>query len=291
MQFGKVDSVEGIDLLLPPDDPKSVFGVKGSELPPIYIGCAKWNRQDLKGFYPRGTKDELTYYATQFNAIELNATFYHYNKAQVEKWREKTPDGFKFFPKVNQRISHWGRLLDVKEEVTAYCDAMSLFEDRLGMIFLQMVENFRCEKNFERMNSFIMQWPKVFPLAVEVRSADWFARPEYYELLEKHQVSHVITDTAGRRDLLHMRLTSPKAFVRYVGANDPSDYTRLDDWVKRIGEWIDKGIEEVCFFVHQNIELESPLLTSYLIKRLNLNLGYKLKVPGDNRTSQQTLFD
>jgi uncharacterized protein YecE (DUF72 family) len=41
------------------------------------LSCAKWNKQDLKGFYPRGTKDELAYYSTQFNSIELNATFYN----------------------------------------------------------------------------------------------------------------------------------------------------------------------------------------------------------------------
>ena len=32
-------------------------------------------KQILKDFYPKGTKDELTYYATQFNSIEMNATF------------------------------------------------------------------------------------------------------------------------------------------------------------------------------------------------------------------------
>jgi len=285
MQFGKVDSVEGIDFTLPLDDPQSVFGIKGKGLPPIYVGCAKWGRKDLKGFYPRGTKDELIYYSSQFNSIELNAVFYNYRKDQVEKWRDKTPKGFKFFPKVNQRISHWGRLRDVSNEVTEYCDAMCLFEDRLGMVFLQLIENFKHEKNFDRLSNFIDQWPKAFPLAVEVRSTDWFADPAYYELLEQHKASHVITDTGGRRDLLHMRLTSPKAFVRYVGTNDPTDYTRLDDWVVRIGEWIDKGIEEIYFFVHQNIELESPLLTAYFIEQLNSRFGYQLKIP--NRGDDQ----
>ncbi len=289
MQFGKVDSIKGIDFTLPPDDLQSVFGKGATGLPPIYVGCAKWNRQDLKGFYPRGTKDELTYYSSQFNAIELNATFYNYSKDQIEKWRDKTPKGFKFFPKINQRISHWGRLKDVTDEVTEYCDAISLFEDRLGMVFLQLIENFRHDKNFGRMSDFLSKWSKVFPLAVEVRSNDWFADPAYYELLENNAISHVITDTAGRRDLLHMRLTSPKAFVRYVGANDPTDYTRLDAWVTRIGEWIEKGIEEVYFFVHQNIELESPLLTAYFIEQLNAKLGYQLKVPNKDG-GQRALF-
>ena len=44
---------------------------------------------------------------------------------------------------------------------------------------------------------------------------------------KKINISNVIVDTAGRRDLMHMRLTNPTAFVRYVGANHESDYTRL----------------------------------------------------------------
>ena len=51
--------------------------------------------------------------------------------------------------------------------------------------------------------------------------------------------ANIIVDTAGRRDMLHMRLTTPSAFIRYVGANHPSDYTRLDDWVERIENWVE----------------------------------------------------
>jgi uncharacterized protein YecE (DUF72 family) len=44
----------------------------------------------LKGFYPKGTKDELSYYSTQFNSIELNATFYGMpTPDQVQTWKEK----------------------------------------------------------------------------------------------------------------------------------------------------------------------------------------------------------
>src|SRR5690606_41651219 len=50
----------------------------------------------LKGFYPKGTKDELEYYATQFNSIELNATFYRIFPADVfAGWYEKTPADFR----------------------------------------------------------------------------------------------------------------------------------------------------------------------------------------------------
>jgi hypothetical protein len=89
-----------------------------------------------------------------------------------------------------------------------------------------------------------------------------------------------VVDTAGRRDLLHMRLTTPKVFVRYVGANNPqSDRERLDDWVARLKVWVDQGIRDIYFFVHQNIELESPFLSAYFIEKLNRQFGLNLQIP------------
>src|SRR4051812_22722905 len=102
MQFGKVEDPGKVDFRLPVDAPqtKQILAKHKSDVPfEAYVGCAKWNRAELKGFYPRGTKDELSYYATQFNSIELNATFYAMpNWQQVATWAAKTPDGFKFFP-------------------------------------------------------------------------------------------------------------------------------------------------------------------------------------------------
>jgi len=77
-----------------------------------------------------------------------------------------------------------------------------------------------------------------------------------------------------------MRLTTPKVFVRYVGANNPqSDRERLDDWVERLKIWVDQGIRDIYFFVHQNIELESPFLSAYFIERLNKKFGLTLQIP------------
>ena len=112
MKFGQVPNPEEIDFTIPADhvDTKRVLAKSKAKDLKIYVGCAKWNKADLKNFYPKGTKDELGYYSTQFNCIELNATFYRlFPATQFEKWRETVPDGFKFFPKLGQDISHWGR--------------------------------------------------------------------------------------------------------------------------------------------------------------------------------------
>ncbi|WP_460218890.1 DUF72 domain-containing protein [Psychroserpens sp. MEBiC05023] len=289
MKFGSVDNPQDLDLSLPHDhiDTARVLEqVKDDNVPELYVGCAKWNRADLKGFYPRGTKDELVYYSNQFNSIELNATFYRIFPAeQFSKWYDKTPDGFKFFPKLNQEISHWKRLNDVQSVVEDYLYNARHLKEKLGTIFLQMHSNFT-PKDFDRVVHFIEQWPKEVPLAVEFRHTNWYnddvVSNQLYNLLESNNISNVIVDTAGRRDLMHMRLTNPRVFVRYVGANHPSDYDRLDEWVLRLNEWQEQGIKEVDFFIHQNIEKESPLLSAYFIKKLNAELGCDLKIPNED---------
>ncbi len=287
MKFGQSENPESIDFRLPADDPRTAEIIKQNDTSKpltIYVGCAKWNKTDLKNFYPRSTKDELTYYSRQFNSIELNATFYSMpGRDQVITWKDKAPDNFRFFPKVTQSISHMRRLNDVQALTTEYCDNISNFEDKLGIVFLQLHDNFKY-KNYDRLVSFIENFPKAIPLAVELRNTEWFndkaVSEEVYSLFEKHQVTNIVVDTAGRRDLLHMRLTTPKVFVRYVGANNPqSDRERLDDWVERLKIWVDQGIRDINFFVHQNIELESPFLSAYFIERLNKEFGLKLQIP------------
>ncbi len=301
MKFGKVAHPETIDFTLPNDHlaTKNVFEKYGTtdKKPTIFIGCAKWNPADLKNFYPKGTKDHLAYYAKQFNSIEMNALFYRTSPpSQIEKWRDQAPDGFKFFPKISQDISHFKQLNNVKESVDNYLNSVIHFEDKLGTIFLQMHERFS-PKSFDKLKQFIADWPTDVKLSVELRHPEWFADPviseELYGLLEAHGISNTLVDTAGRRDMLHMRMTTPEPFIRYVGANHSSDYQRLDDWTNRIEVWIEQGMRELHFFIHQNLELASPLLASYFIKQLNERFDLDLTVPNlahPNNSDQASLF-
>jgi uncharacterized protein YecE (DUF72 family) len=287
MKFGQIENAEKLDFRLPADHPHTAAILKQNDTfrpLSIYVGCAKWNRTDLKNFYPRGTKDELTYYSTQFNSIELNATFYNMpGREQVITWREKATENFKFYPKITQSISHMRRLNEVQMLVDEFCDNVSNFEEKLGIVFLQLHNNFSF-KNYDRLVTFIENFPKAIPLSIELRNTEWFNNHEVADkvcsLFEKHQVTNIIVDTAGRRDLLHMRLTTPKVFIRYVGANYPeSDRERLDDWVFRLKTWVAQGLRDISFFVHQNIELESPFLSFYFIEKLNKELDLNLQLP------------
>ena len=285
MKFGKVDNPEEIDFTIPEDHEGTESVLKKSKKKDFkaYVGCAKWNKKDLKGFYPRGTKNELEHYSSHFNRIELNATFYRlFTVEQFTKWGETTPEGFKFFPKLGQDISHWRRLNDVEQLVEDYVSNASHMGEKLGTIFLQLHNNF-APKDIGRVKTFVKNWQYDIPLAIEFRHTNWYndkeIASEVYELFEKNRIVNVLVDTAGRRDLMHMRLTTPTAFIRYVGANHESDYARLDDWIERISKWKEQGLKELYFFVHQNIEKESPLLSAYFIEKLNDKMGTDLSIP------------
>ncbi|WP_339648118.1 DUF72 domain-containing protein [uncultured Salegentibacter sp.] len=287
MNFGKVDHPENIDFTLPETHPDTikVLNKNGNKngFKDVRIGCAKWNKKDLKNFYPKGTKDELKYYSSQFNSIEFNGSFYRmYPEEQFEKWYGKADDNFKFFPKVPRIISHIKRLNGTEELTDDFVKNLLQLKEKLGMVFLQMRDDF-APKFIDRLDDFLAHWPKEIPLSLELRHPDWYADEntanELYDVLIKRDVAHIITDTAGRRDLIHMRLSNPTAFIRYNGANHSSDYTRLDDWLDKLEEWHKEGLKNVYFFIHQNIEEASPLLSAYFIERFNKRFKTDIKIP------------
>jgi uncharacterized protein YecE (DUF72 family) len=288
MKFGAVDEPENTDFTIPRDHRDTVKVLKARAVKSkgleVYVGCAKWNKKDLKNFYPRGVKDDLAYYSTQFNSIELNATFYGLHPpATFDKWYATVPQDFRFFPKLGQRISHFRRLKDVNELVELNIANMSHLREKLGMPFLQLRDNFG-PQDFDRVVAFVKNWKYPVPLAVEFRHTDWYndatVSNKLCDLLATHGVTNILVDTAGRRDLMHMRLTTPTAFIRWVGANQPeSDRSRLEDWVGRLAKWKKAGLQKLLFFVHQNDERESPALAAYFIERLNKKIGTTLPIP------------
>ena len=298
MKFGKVENPGDLDLSLPLDhaDTRLILADGGytAGKPKVFIGFPKWAKADLKDFYPKGTKDELAYYSTQFNAIELNAFYYRiFPEKVVQGWYDRSAPDFTFFPKVPQLISQFRRLKNCTVELDDYFRSISNFKEKLGTVFLQMNENYG-PKNFEDLTHFIEQWPVDVPLSVELRHIDWYTDPtmadELNDMLAQNKVCHTITDTAGRRDIVHMRLTNNQCFIRFTGANHPSDVERLDEWFERLTEWKEQGIEQINIFIHQTVEKDLQMLSARLIENINKEWGYDMHVPGSEVQGVGTSF-
>ncbi|RYY32925.1 MAG: DUF72 domain-containing protein [Sphingobacteriaceae bacterium] len=294
MEFGRVapEELMEVDFTLPPDPEitvKTLEAAKGTGKLQVHVGCAKWGRKEWVGkIYPPKTKDAnfLDEYVKHFDCIELNATFYQvYGPAVLGKWREKAaanPD-FKFCPKFSQSISHIRRLKNAEDITTSFYEGIAAFGDKLGPIFLQLSDNFT-PKSFPELKAYLEQLPTDAPVYVELRHKDWYAvdenREKVFNMFKELNIGSVITDASGRRDCVHMHLTTPHAFIRFVGNSlHPTDYSRVDEWIERIVKWADIGLQSVWFFMHQHDERYSPELSDYVSEQLNKKLGLSLLRP------------
>lgn len=310
MEFGKVDvlGLSQLDLSLPPDDPRTWVALKKARdgrpsqfAPRVGVGATVWGVKGWCGkVYPSGTaaRDFLFHYSRQFNSIELNTTHYHIPDEQtVLRWRDTTPSGFKFNVKFLQDVSHRRPLSAHEPMVRSFVARMLNLEDRLGLSFLQLPPTFS-PAELPDLKAFIAQLPAGFPLAVEVRHPDFFQdhrlSPRLFDLLSETEKFVVITDVAGRRDVLHTSLPGSRVMVRFIG-NDlhPTDDTRIADWVARLHTWINLGLEQVEFFVHEPEDRATPEVIANFIDRMNEECGLSIPKwkPFENSEPQLSLLD
>lgn len=292
MDFGKLtdEQLVNVDFTLPPDGAQTATTLNGLTPvpdPKFYVGCAKWGRKEwVNMIYPPKVKEAnfLDEYVKHFNSIELNAVFYSIPKADlIRKWKDKADEnshnGFLFCPKFSRTISHMKRLKDADLATDQYLSSIYEFGEYLGPCFLQLGDNFT-PTSFDILESYLEKLPKDLKVFVEVRHQSWFADPicrrQLFEMLNRVGKGAIITDASGRRDCLHMELSIPEVFIRFVGnglAHQASDFARVDEWVLRLKYWLNNGLGKVFFFLHQHDEKDTPILANYTIQQFNKHLG------------------
>ncbi len=317
MDFGRLTDLaelEHIDLSLPPDPPgtRSLLqhalapsreagpaeDSRESTPPAVYVACPVWNHPGfLDLIYPADARppEYLRHYARHFNAIELNTTYYGVRPELLARWRSMVPADFRFVPKLSKIISHDRQLRDCESETLHFCRAVQELGENLGPLFLLLPGGFGPER-FDDLAFYLQRFPRGQELAVELRHPAWFSEKhggeKIWSVFEENQAVAIITDVAGRRDVLHQRLTSPKgtAVIRFVANGlHPTDYPRLDAWIERIAEWLEHGVRNIYFFLHQPDESQNVALAIYMIEGLNRRCGLALRLP-EPIARQQELF-
>jgi uncharacterized protein YecE (DUF72 family) len=209
----------------------------------IRIGCSGWNYQHWRNgvFYPPRLPVQrwLGYYARQFDAVEVNATFYRLpRESAVANWVRESPPGFLFAVKMSRYVTHIKRLRDLPPSLELfYSRIRPLVESRkVGPVLWQLPGTFR--RDDERLAEAL----EVLPAGrhcFEFRHESWFAG-EVYELLRSHGVALVIGDTPERPFQAH-ELTADWTFIRFHhGARGRrSNYSEreLEEWARRIEGW------------------------------------------------------
>jgi uncharacterized protein YecE (DUF72 family) len=196
----------------------------------IRIGTSAFTASGWVGsFYPKGMqpRDFLSYYATKFDTLELDNTFYRTPAlSTVEGWNAKTPSGFLFAAKVPQVITHEKVLVDCEDDLNYFLKTMDALGDKLGPLLFQFgyfnQKAFKTQAEFlARLKPFLKKLPKGYQFAVEIRNKNWLDA-YFADTLREHGVALVLIDQGWMPRPWEMKekfdlVTTDWTYVRWLG--------------------------------------------------------------------------
>jgi uncharacterized protein YecE (DUF72 family) len=216
---------------------------------PIRIGCSGWNYADWRGrVYPKGcpTSRWLEHYATLFDTVEVNSTFYRLARREaVARWVEQVPEGFVFAVKASRYLTHMKRLTDMAQGVERFYERIEpLVESpHMGPVLWQLPGNF--QRDDERLSGALDALAAAPPSrhTFEFRHPSWFT-PDVYALLRERGVALAIGDDPGR-PFQTDEVTADFTFVRYHyghrGRNGNYSEAELDEQAQRLRRLAEKA--------------------------------------------------
>lgn len=162
----------------------------------ILTGMSGYAYKEWKGdFYPADLPADgmLRHYASRFETVEINNTFYRLPKeAVLLDWAAQVPEAFTFAVKASRRITHDQRLLDTASLMEFLLRNLSVLGARRGPTLFQMPPTMK--KDVPRLRDFLALVPKRWRAAFEWRHPSWFDE-EVYELLRAHDAALVAAES------------------------------------------------------------------------------------------------
>ncbi|MGD8427898.1 MAG: DUF72 domain-containing protein [Balneolaceae bacterium] len=282
-----------------------------------HIGCTVWSLKEWVGnFFTDEAKpgDFLSQYASVFNTVEGNTSFYSIpGKQRVKEWAAATPKGFKFCFKFHRSITHYKMLNGVENEVNNFLESFDPIADRLGPFFIQLPPKFS-PAEFERLETLVNLLPGSYSYAIEVRHPAFFdhGRQEHRlnRLLKTYKIDKVIFDTrklhsmkSSEPSVLEAKKKKPKVpvrfdntssrpVVRFVGSNDPvANEPYLKEWAIVVADWIKEGLHPY-FFPHSPDKVSQPAIARKFHKLLSelINMDPMPAWPKERQNKQMDLF-
>jgi uncharacterized protein YecE (DUF72 family) len=205
----------------------------------VRIGTSGWNYASWREtFYPPRlpARRWLEHYATVFDTVEINATFYRLAKpSAVANWVAQTPPDFVFAAKSSRFLTHMKRLTDMDRGVGRYYDSIAPLAEspKLGPVLWQLPDTFK--RDDDRL-AFALEHLPPGRHAFELRHPSWFAEP-VYELLRAHRAAFVIHDSL-RRDPTPEVLTTDWTYLRFHhgrrGRRGNYSESELREWAAKV---------------------------------------------------------
>ncbi len=242
----------------------------------LYLGCPIWACEQWKGLLftanaPRG--QWLTQYASAFNTVEGNSTFYALPSLETaQKWATSVAQSeFKFALKVPRSITHDCRLLGAEQELAAFIAVARVLHDAdcLGPSFIQLPPDYS-PRNLDSLTAFLESLPTDLPWALELRHVGWFDSGQNEDaidtLLRDLRIDKVIFDsrplyskppsdeiervsqTRKPKTPIRQTVTASHPFLRFIGRNTIGDIEPwINEWAPVIAHWLRDGLSPFVF--------------------------------------------
>lgn len=206
-----------------------------------YIGCSGYYYNHWIGiFYPDNLpkKKWLPYYASHFNTVEINSSFYHLPlDSSLVNWYSITPAHFKFTLKGYRYMTHLKKLHIDQPTLGLLSDFQRkayLLKDKLGCILWQLPKSVKL--NLQQLEMFCKALDNAIPHVFEFRDSSWFNGDVYAVL--KHYNCSVCMLSAPDNLPEKVFATTDTAYLRFHGKNgwynDNYSENQIDSWAEML---------------------------------------------------------
>jgi uncharacterized protein YecE (DUF72 family) len=197
----------------------------------LLIGTSGYDYPDWKGiFYPekQARAKFLEYYATQFNSLELNGTYYKMpTPQQMQNMITRTDKKIKFTVKSFQDLTHNPDKTNYRQLAKEFKTALEPLQNEklLLCVLLQFPQSFHYDKEERIYLDLLLKEFETIPIVVEMRNIQW-QNDQVYNALRQRQIGWCITDNPALKNLMKLDYitTSPIAYIRFHGRNAQNWY-------------------------------------------------------------------
>jgi uncharacterized protein YecE (DUF72 family) len=210
-----------------------------------------------KQFYPPEFQDKsrLTYYASLFNSIEINSSFYKVPLAStVRNWSAQVPEDFKFTFKLWREITHAKGLAFDPDHVARFMQVIDHIGDKKGCLLVQFPPSLKAgmRSQLERLMIAIAEADpqKNWKVALEFRHSSWYDE-EIFELIDPFGFQIVVHDKPGSSpgvlpmdlNFEYLRFHGPKGDYRGHYDDDV-----MYEYAEQVQDWLDEGKSVYVYF-------------------------------------------
>ena len=252
----------------------------------VRVGCSGWNYKSWRGpFYPATlpTRNWLPHYASVFDTVEVNNTFYRLPEARTfAAWGGATPPGFLMAVKASRYLTHLKRLREPEEPLSRLFERASALGTRLGPVLYQLPATF--VRDLDRLATLLAVLPRQWPMAangrqparrrlthvIEFRHPSWYVE-ETFDLLRRARVSLCLHDKEG--SAIAEPTVGPVTYVRFHGTSGQYHGSyggpALSRWASRLAEEARDGRRVYAYFNNdpEAVAVRNALTLRRLVQR------------------------